>query len=260
MSRDEMLTALAARGLDHDIIEGMDDLQLAECMKMATEEAPNPTDVPTAATDSPTTFDESMMPEDKEKASEFCRKMAELYKKKFGEDLMTVPAKPLPEEKPVEKAEEKKEDPLADRQFSEMARAQAKLFCETYRDRIDPAELDETAGPTLLDRLMAADDSRKIFKFSENGKQVALTQREEMMRSVRLRKIRYGGDKVKGGSAGVVTFAEGATKKDKIKAFAESKSDKLALMGMTAAEYANAWEIAQGSDKAELENGIGFTG
>lgn len=240
MDRDAMMTALVSKGLDHDVVEGMDDTQLAEMMKLISGGA--------AGGDTAGTFAE--MPEDKDKAAEACRGMAAKYKEKFGEELpAAAPSAPVT---PMTQPE---------RQFSEAERADIVRFTETYRDHIDPAELDESAGGlTLIDVALALDNTKRVHKFTEKGITKTVSDREAYLKSIRDRKIRYGGQKFRDGKAGPVTFAESATRKDKVKAFAEAKSDKLAKIPMTPDEYVKAWEVADEDQKAELESGVGFTG
>ncbi len=62
----------------------------------------------------------------------------------------------------------------------ERARQEIAAFCEKNKDRIYPYELDPKVGVTLPERLFAMSD-QKVLKFSEGGKEVALSPREVEM-------------------------------------------------------------------------------
>jgi hypothetical protein len=65
----------------------------------------------------------------------------------------------------------------------ERARQEIAAFCEKYKDRIYPYELDPKVGVTLQDRLFAMSD-QKVLKFSEGGKEIALSPREAEMLAI----------------------------------------------------------------------------
>lgn len=236
MDRDAMMTALVGAGMSHEVVEGMDDTQLTEACKLLPQAGGGET-TPPPPPENANAFAE----DDRPAADAKMQKMAACYKEKFGEDpsMMTQPMQ----------------------QFTESDRADIVRFCETYKDRIDPAQLDESAGtPTLIDFALALDNSKRVHKFTEGGTTKSASMRDAFLRSIRTSRIRYGAEKIKGGTAGPVIFSEGATKKDRFKAFAEQKSDVLKKMSMTPDEMVKAWDAGNDSQKSEFERGIGFAG
>lgn len=236
MNRDEMMTALVGAGMSHEVVEGMDDTQLTEACKLLPQAGGGETTPP-----QPPENANAFAEDDRPAADAKMQKMAACYKEKFGEDpsMMTQPMQ----------------------QFTESDRADIVRFCETYKDRIDPAQLDESAGtPTLIDFALALDNSKRVHKFTECGTTKSASMRDAFLRSIRTSRIRYGAEKIKGGTAGPVIFSEGATKKDRFKAFAEQKSDVLKKMSMTPDEMVKAWDAGNDSQKSEFERGIGFAG
>lgn len=87
-------------------------------------------------------------------------------------------------------------------------RANITKFCETMvqAGKVAPAELDpgdpKNPRPTLIDRLMRADARTTVHKFSENGKEVKLTELDLQMREIETRPqlVRFG-ERLKGGGA-----------------------------------------------------------
>jgi hypothetical protein len=147
----------------------------------------------------------------------------------------------------------------------ELKRQRIDVFCETQirAGRIDPAELDVTAGgPTLADRLFALDDTAKIHTFSEGGTARELTQLDAEMRAISLRPARFKGEKVASGKGGVATFSEDANKnrRERLCQHLETFSESFGKIGMTKDEYAKAWDIANADERRELELGVGFPG
>ncbi len=66
-----------------------------------------------------------------------------------------------------------------------------RAFIKTYTEKghLDGAEMDRTSGlPTIEDRLMALPNTEAVHKFSENGKEVALTPRQAEMEAIKRRR------------------------------------------------------------------------
>jgi hypothetical protein len=121
--------------------------------------------------------------------------------------------------------------------------------------RIDPAELDTTAGlPTLRDELLAMDDGNAVHKFSEaKGKFQMLTPLDAALLRLERRRSSGTGEKVKVGPGGrVETFSEGDAQVAKVKKFAEDNETELAATGFTKAEFIKTFETADAAGRAEL--------
>lgn len=63
-------------------------------------------------------------------------------------------------------------------------------FCEQHKDKIFPYELKPVDGtPSLVDELLALDNTAQVAKFTENGQIVGLSQRALAMRKITQRPI-----------------------------------------------------------------------
>jgi hypothetical protein len=86
---------------------------------------------------------------------------------------------------------------------AEEKRGRVRAFCERLlkENKITPAELDESnpALPSLVERLMLCDAQATVRKFSEGGKEVALTQLDVEMRALEARPPRKYNEKLPGG-------------------------------------------------------------
>ena len=94
----------------------------------------------------------------------------------------------------------------------ETERATVQTFCENMfkAGRLDAKDLDGT-NPKVrsqIDRLMSLDNKTPVTKFSENGKTVTLTARQEAMEEIRQRPARSRGEQVKVRGTGVTKFSE----------------------------------------------------
>lgn len=74
-------------------------------------------------------------------------------------------------------------DAELERLREEKAKQEIAVFCERYRDKIYPFELDEKSGVPLPERLLAMSD-KKVLKFSEGGREVLLSPREAEMAAI----------------------------------------------------------------------------
>jgi hypothetical protein len=87
--------------------------------------------------------------------------------------------------------------------LAEEKRGRIRAFAERLlkENKITPAELDESnpALPSLVERLMLCDAQATVRKFSEGGKEVALTQLDVEMRALEARPPRKYNEKLPGG-------------------------------------------------------------
>jgi hypothetical protein len=227
----------------------------------------------------PNEFDEGMG-DDKDAAmssfGEMCKKYSDAYRRKFGEDLPPLdqkkpatasgPATPFSEgamEKLITRVVNKVVGPVRQQVSATAAdakRQRVTTFCEEQvrKGRINPAEMDETAGPTLVDRLLKLDAVQKVHKFSENGKEKSLTALDAELRAIQQRAPLYKGEKIKDSKTGAVKFAESSgqeARKERVKKFAEGKGRTvLAKIGMDKDAYLKAWEAADEKAREELES------
>jgi len=132
-------------------------------------------------------------------------------------------------------------------------------FCENMlaEGRIKAADLDETNPKvrSLRQRLLAADATTPILKFSEGGKVIQKTERDLQMDEIRARPsqprrvmVRSGqGDAVPATEAGLIRFAE-------------SNPDVFAAMakvGTSQKEFVETYKLAKPEDRVKLLEGIG---
>lgn len=91
---------------------------------------------------------------------------------------------------------------------AEEKRGRVRAFCERMlkENRVSPAELDEStpALPSLVERLMLCNAETTVRKFSEGGKEVALTQLDVEMRAIEARQPRKYNEKLPGGKGEAV--------------------------------------------------------
>lgn len=76
-------------------------------------------------------------------------------------------------------------------------RAELEAFLSRYSDRIKPSENDPACGMPLIEKLLAADNTKVLHKFSENGKEVVQTLRQALMAEIASRStLRKFGEKM----------------------------------------------------------------
>lgn len=237
MDRAAMVKQLVEMGFEEKNLDGASDELLAQMLKLSEPEEgaddkefadldldAKDDDKDKMADEPPSDEDVGKMSEDEAKEAvkkyrdKFACKMAEEdeAKKKADADAASKNSDKFSETRVVamiDAAVAKALDKHASKavaevqKFAEMAKGEQKRgavtkFCETLRDagKIQPWELDDTTGePTIIDRLMACDPTRKIFKYSEGGKQVGLTQLEVEMRAIEARPAHRFNERIKPG-------------------------------------------------------------
>ena len=109
-------------------------------------------------------------------------------------------------------------------------RANITAFCEAMRGagKILPAELDggdpKKPTPTIVDRLMRADATRVVRKYSEGGKEIRQTELDLQMAEIESRPpLVTFAERVKGGKAGTAGAVNADAEVDKVKRFSEDR-------------------------------------
>lgn len=232
-TREEMIAECVGAGCKNEIVETFSDEQLAEAVKLKS--AP-PTLVPTSAV-AVVSFSED---ERSAIVSQVVAQIVTPIKAQVDESLAAT--------------------------AREIKRQRVEVFVEGEMNRgtINPASMDPTGGVTLVDELIALDDSAKCHTFTEGGVKRELSQLDVAMRRIRHSPQMYkdNGRRIAGGKGGPVTFVETATKatEEKFVAFAESQTAELAVTGQTPKEVIDAWKMADTAGKRMVEDAVGFSG
>jgi len=226
MTRDEMVSKLTSAGGNAELLATYSEEQLAECVRL---------------------FDAAG--QKVEQIATFSEGQLEVITDRLAEKL--TPA-----------LNQRITDKLSANE-SALKRQRIDIFCETHlrSGRIDPADMDAGAGPTLADRLFALDDTAKVHTFSENGNKIEMTQLDAEMRAISKRAPRLNRERIPTGTGGVATFSEDANKgrRERLAAHIETYSE-FPLIGMEPAEFLSAWDKANADNRRELELGVKFAG
>ena len=181
---------------------------------------------------------------DKAEMTEAFSELAAKLEKQFDEKVASA-AKELAAKADEAKATVTK---FSEDQASSTKRSMIEKFCEaeTKSGKIQPWELDESNPkvPSIKQRLYNADARNVVHKYSENGKEVAMTQLDFVLEAIRSRKPETFADKVPGASFKVSEDAEiakieanydkfsetyqkhGTTKESMVKAFKARRQGK----------------------------------
>lgn len=280
MNRDELIKKLVAHGVDADLCKDVPDAVLAEMVRALDAKAA-PADPDAALMDDAAELPEPRDEEDRKaketlaaKYMDRCKKMAEKYRRHddaptvpLGGDRPMTPAQFSEQFKPLVDAAVKAAVAQVERKFASVneqvtqleantKRANVTKFCEAMAKagKVLPAELDagdpKNPRPTLIDRLMRADARTAVEKFSEGGKQVALTELDLQMREIERRPVlvRFG-EAVKAAPGGFDSFAE---QRQRAEQFYESNREAFAKVGTTREEFLKTFEQASEADRKHL--------
>ena len=147
--------------------------------------------------------------------------------------------------------------------FSEQVSQQAESGLDAWlsqmvrEGRVDPSELDGRRGRfNLRDQILHTNGIDKVVKFSEAGRQISVTPREALMKSIERRNPRHL-EKVQvtvGGEAKY--FSEADLELQNVEKFCEARRDELEALGMTVDGMVEVLKTATNDQKAEILAGL----
>lgn len=148
------------------------------------------------------------------------------------------------------------------KKFSEQEGNDVDNFLSQYSRKIKPSELDETGKSMTLRDILINMDNSKVVKFSEGGKEIAMTPRKKLMRDIKNRPDYFGSElvRVENGNGEVRHFSEKDMDVEKVRRFSESAEgrDKLRVTQMDPKEFVQIYEAADAQARAELIAGYGI--
>lgn len=269
MTREELVAALAAKGWNKDILATLPEGALAECERFS-ECGPK---------GEPTDEDWKKMPpeEGAKKYGEHCRDKTKAYlergKKLFGDNWSLEDDSKPKDQKAMNFSEEQMDKIVAavtaklttglndvrrdiDTFKESTKKAAISEFIESRlkAGKISPREMDKPNGrPNLFDQLFALDSSTVVHKFSENGKEKALTALDLAMDNIDARPSLFS-EKFKqpGTGSNNSTLGKDEAELAEVERFFESHSDELGKVGFTKAEFVETYKKTDAKERAQL--------